>query len=343
VNRKRKLQVFISSTFADLKEERQAAVEAVLTAGHIPAGMELFTAGDESQMNVIKRWIDESDVYLLILGGRYGSVEPITQKSYIHLEYDYAVEQQKPLFAVVIDEEYLEQKLKQRGSEVIEKERQQELKEFRKYVLTKMVRFWRDPRDIKLAILETLSEFERRTDLVGWISGNEAIDSGAIVEEIARLTKENSELRAQLSHVSTSSPATYNGLTFEQMHKLLTNIPVELSEVSGELFSILKEIAEAFRDSNVNMLHFLWLVSGVLQELQELFGINRKIIEQIDRLRELGIVEALDRSSTMVRRTYYCLAPGTKQFLVRMRVELNIEAAEDYVIRTLQALKALAN
>jgi hypothetical protein len=82
---KRKLQVFVSSTFTDLKLERQAAVEAILTAGHIPAGMELFTAGDESQMNVIKRWIDESDVYLLILGGRYGSVEPTSQKSYIHL------------------------------------------------------------------------------------------------------------------------------------------------------------------------------------------------------------------------------------------------------------------
>ena len=42
---KRKLQVFISSTYLDLKEERQAAVEAILGAGHIPAGMELFKAG----------------------------------------------------------------------------------------------------------------------------------------------------------------------------------------------------------------------------------------------------------------------------------------------------------
>jgi hypothetical protein len=87
---KKKLQVFVSSTFSDLQEERQAAVEAILTAGHIPAGMELFAAGDESQMNVIKRWIDESDAYMLILGGRYGSIEPMTQKSYIQLEYEYA-------------------------------------------------------------------------------------------------------------------------------------------------------------------------------------------------------------------------------------------------------------
>ncbi|MDD5007450.1 MAG: DUF4062 domain-containing protein [Syntrophorhabdaceae bacterium] len=43
---KKKLQVFISSTYSDLKAERQSAVDAVLKAGHIPAGMELFAAGN---------------------------------------------------------------------------------------------------------------------------------------------------------------------------------------------------------------------------------------------------------------------------------------------------------
>ena len=70
---RRRLQIFVSSTYNDLKVERQAAIEAILSAGHIPAGMELFTSGDESQMKVIEQWIDESDIYLLILGGRYGA------------------------------------------------------------------------------------------------------------------------------------------------------------------------------------------------------------------------------------------------------------------------------
>src|SRR5438046_4027206 len=106
-NRK-KLQVFVSSTFSDLVKERQAAVEAILAAGHIPAGMELFTAGDESQMDVIKQWIDESDVYLLILGGRYGSIEPKSGKSYTHLEYEYALAQGKPVFACVIRDQAID-------------------------------------------------------------------------------------------------------------------------------------------------------------------------------------------------------------------------------------------
>nr|WP_310602985.1 DUF4062 domain-containing protein [Anaerosporobacter sp.] len=59
----KKLQVFISSTYVDLKEERQEAVQAVLEAGHIPAGMELFRAGNDSQLDVVKKWIEQSDIY----------------------------------------------------------------------------------------------------------------------------------------------------------------------------------------------------------------------------------------------------------------------------------------
>jgi len=42
--REKKYQIFVSSTYEDLKDERQAAVEAILLAGHIPAGMELFSS-----------------------------------------------------------------------------------------------------------------------------------------------------------------------------------------------------------------------------------------------------------------------------------------------------------
>jgi hypothetical protein len=46
-------------------------------------------------MNVIRRWIDESDIYMLILGGRYGSIDPKSQMGYIELEYRYALEKSK--------------------------------------------------------------------------------------------------------------------------------------------------------------------------------------------------------------------------------------------------------
>jgi hypothetical protein len=43
-----KYQIFISSTFEDLKQERDIAIKAILEMGHIPVGMEIFSAGDEA-------------------------------------------------------------------------------------------------------------------------------------------------------------------------------------------------------------------------------------------------------------------------------------------------------
>ncbi len=188
---KKKLQVFVSSTYLDLIKERQAAVEAILTSGHIPAGMELFSAGDKSQMEVIKRWIDESDVYLLLIGGRYGSVDPESDKSYTHLEYEYAINTGKPFFALMITEKHLDEKVKGEGKDVLELDHPQKLRDFKALIKTKIVKFWDDPRDIKLAILQKLPEFERRPELTGWIPGNEAINPGIIAKEVVRLTEEN--------------------------------------------------------------------------------------------------------------------------------------------------------
>lgn len=209
----KRLQIFISSTYKDLVEERQAAVQAVLSCGHIPAGMELFSASDQTQMNVIKDWIYQSDIYLLILGGRYGSIESTTGKSYIQLEYEYALSLGKPTFAIVISDECLEEKIKKEGSTVFEKEFQTHYKEFKKTVLSKVVRFWSDLKDIKLSIFETISEFSRRHDLVGWVPGNLQVDTSNMAEELARLGKENSKLLEELTILKNNS----NNLNFKNL------------------------------------------------------------------------------------------------------------------------------
>lgn len=215
---RKRLQVFVSSTYDDLRNERQAAVEAILTAGHIPAGMELFTSGDESQMEVINQWIDESDVYLLILGGRYGSIEPKTGKSYIHLEYEYALDREKPLFACVIKGAALEDRVRAYGTSVFETANPQKLEEFRGLVLTKLVRFWEDAKDIKIAIGETLSQFSRRDDLTGWVRVSQEANMPALADELARLSKENAQLRSQIT-----KEEAINGLSFDELKALLEN------------------------------------------------------------------------------------------------------------------------
>lgn len=202
---RKRLQVFVSSTFTDLQPERQAAVEAILVAGHIPAGMELFTAGDESQMEVIRQWIDESDVYLLLLGGRYGSIDPASGKSYTHLEYEYAAQSGKPVFSLIITDSGIDQLIKERGKLVLETENPQALKAFRTFATSKIVRFWADSKDIRIAVGETLSTLSRRDDLKGWVRPQDQTSVPLLAGEVARLSKENSELRDRLANSSAQT------------------------------------------------------------------------------------------------------------------------------------------
>lgn len=198
---KKKLQVFVSSTFTDLILERQAAVSAILKLGHIPAGMELFTANDQTQWETIKQWIDESDVYMLILGGRYGSIEASSGLSYTELEYNYALEKNKPLFAIVINNAALNQKVKEVGLECNENENPKLLKEFRTKVLSHMSFFYDDVKDIKIGILESLPVISLRKNLSGWISGLEITDTKSLVDEISSLRIDNEKLKNEISRL----------------------------------------------------------------------------------------------------------------------------------------------
>ena len=60
----KKYQVFISSTYNDLIEERIAVRDAVLMLRQFPVGMEQFTASDDDQWKVIQRSIDCSDYWV---------------------------------------------------------------------------------------------------------------------------------------------------------------------------------------------------------------------------------------------------------------------------------------
>ncbi|MEH7456352.1 DUF4062 domain-containing protein [Bacillus sp. JJ1127] len=228
----KKLQVFISSTFTDLKEERQTAVQAVLNAGHLPAGMELFKAGDTSQKETIKKWIEESDVYMLILGGRYGSIDPETGMSYTHWEYEYAKELKKPRFAIVITKDALEQKVKDCGMSVLEQDNYSEYQEFKDVVLSKISKFYSDLKDIKIAVLESLKEFEKDNTLSGWVSGTEIEGTNSLKENYIKLLKEKDVLQSKLEKLQreVTNKLEIDGLPFEDVRRALKQEEILIRE-----------------------------------------------------------------------------------------------------------------
>ena len=244
----KKLQVFVSSTYTDLKEERQAAVEAILDAGHIPAGMELFKAGNESQLKTIYKWIDESDVYMLILGGRYGSVDDNSGKSYTQLEYEYALSKNIPVFAVVLSQSFLTSKINSMGLEkIMEQNNPDKHKSFKSLVMSKIIREVDDCKDIKIAIHSTLNEFINEYDLIGWIRNYTN-------ENLSMLLNENNSLKVQIQEL--------------QKQLNTTNKEPDKELVYSTLITILKKCKFKYYESiEINALDF-FLISYVkcLQE-----------------------------------------------------------------------------
>ena len=100
----KKYQIFISSTYKDLIAEREKARDVILSMYQFPIGMEMFSAADEDQWEIIKETIDSSDYYVLIIGKRYGSVidnGPDKGISYTEKEYRYAKSIGLPILAYI--------------------------------------------------------------------------------------------------------------------------------------------------------------------------------------------------------------------------------------------------
>lgn len=186
----KKFQVFISSTYADLLEERKKILDVLFMADCIPAGMEAFVAADTEQFEVIKKVIDLCDYYVLIIGRRYGSIHPDTGKSYTEMEYDYAIEHGIPVLVFAINENIELSADKMETDE----DKINKLKKFRTRAMTnRLASIWESTEDLtgKLAIsiMKAKSEIKRP----GWQRAVD-FDEASLRREIMELKNENQQL-----------------------------------------------------------------------------------------------------------------------------------------------------
>lgn len=196
----KRYQVFVSSTFRDLEDERKEVMQALLELDCIPSGMELFPAANETQWNLIKKVIDDCDYYLLIVGGRYGSVAE-TGMSYTQMEYEYALSTGKPTIAFLH---------KNPGKIVADKtesteEGKTKLKEFRQMAEKKLCKHWETPEGLGSVVSRSLVQLIKSTPAVGWVRANELADREATVE-LLQLRRKVDELKDELAKARTSAP-----------------------------------------------------------------------------------------------------------------------------------------
>lgn len=105
-------RVFVSSTYTDMQQYREAIRNALNKADCVPYGMERFGAASIPPLEKCYEELEESQIYLCAIGMRYGSVDEKTKKSYTQLEYEKARELGKPILAFLIDEDKAEFKVK---------------------------------------------------------------------------------------------------------------------------------------------------------------------------------------------------------------------------------------
>lgn len=159
----KKYQIFVSSTYEDLKAERQEIMHALLELDCIPSGMELFPAADEDQWSLIKGVIDDCDYYVVVIGGRYGSLGP-DGISYTEMEYRHAISTEKPVIAFLHKDPT---SLPAKHTEQTEEGRKR-LEDFRKLAQQKMCKYWSTAQDLGSVVSRSLIMLQKKHPGVGW-------------------------------------------------------------------------------------------------------------------------------------------------------------------------------
>lgn len=220
-------------------------VKAILELGHIPVGMEMFSAADEEQWKIISRSILESDYYIIIHAHRYGS--EVDGISFIEKEYDFAVSNRIPVISFLIDEEaewpagHVE-KTSRKASKV---------KRFREKIMQKPVGFWKNADELYAKVSIALNKAFEDQPRTGW----SRITNKPLEDELKPNYSSTSQrdISIRFSYRTESSQVQYdqsyireiNGKILGEEYFCRSN---ELSYNIGEIDATFINIGEAIND-----------------------------------------------------------------------------------------------
>lgn len=317
----KKYQVFVSSTYEDLQEERKKVMEALLQMNCFPVGMEYFNASDDSQWEVIKSLIRECDYYVLIVAGRYGSIEEESGKSYTQKEFEYAIEQGVPVISFVHKHpeslpaaKYEQDPLKR-----------EKLEEFKSFVQKKLCKMWDNADGLSSQVVLSLISLIKPHPRTGWIKADE-ISSAEANKEILALRKENDELKVLLAKKNVDNPEGIENLQQGEdeikfiLQDTWNNSTYEITSTWNTIISILAplmidECAEkALRDGLSSYFRFNYNLTGG-------FNIINNDFQTIKvQLIALQIIQKSDRKRTAKDTdTYWTLTPYGNRLMMQLK------------------------
>ncbi len=248
---KKRFQSFISSTYADLRPERDEIANAIQAMGHFPAGMELFGSDAEDSWTVIERTIDLSDYFVLVLAGRYGTLSEVGV-SFVEREFDYASSKGVPILA------FIHEDIDKLPAGVVEKtaKAQRLLRAFRKKVTdTHQVTFWRDKSDLSTKVVASLAKAIAIIPRPGWVRGDIEMEVQSLKSEKYELAQrvhqleqeirvKNAQIDASAASDAGPTPAASVPVTLK-WNKWTYNAEVDMPSLAAWLYSFQLRIHSA--------------------------------------------------------------------------------------------------
>jgi hypothetical protein len=160
--------VFVSSTKQTLEREREAIINSIIKLNYMPASMEFFPASNRKSWGYIQTVIDTCDYYALVLGARYGSIDPETGLSYTEREFRYALEKGIPTIA------FLHYNPSRLPAEYHDNE--EKLSDF--YELVKketLCSFWKNKDQLAAMLTSSLVKLIEDNPQTGWVKADELL------------------------------------------------------------------------------------------------------------------------------------------------------------------------
>jgi len=184
----------------DLQEERQEVIKALLELDCFPSGMEFFPSTDDDQWTLIKRIIDDCDYYIIIIGGRYGSLSA-EGISYTEKEYRYALETSKPIIAFLHkDPDSISKRKSEFDIEALKK-----LEAFKELIQKKMCKYWSGAIELGSVVSRSFVNLQKTHPAIGWVRGDLVPEKDSSTE-ILDLKREIEKLQKQIEDTKTKAP-----------------------------------------------------------------------------------------------------------------------------------------
>jgi predicted nucleotide-binding protein len=176
--------------------------------------MEVFPSIGESSADYIREIINECDYYIMLIGGKYGSIAGESGISFTELEYQYALGAGKPILAF-IKENINELPLSKVDTDQAAVKKLERFKE--KVLGSHLIKYYKTVHELGAVVSRSMISLIKNKPAIGWVR-----DNGKVEKHTSSTVSGNKEIKDELYRLNKK----VDDLLFMQKQNEESEIPV---------------------------------------------------------------------------------------------------------------------